>query len=185
VRNANITTFYVQAKTPETVDSAVNKLEEFLFKKFNSEDAYRVLNQAEMLDTINETTKTMSMLLGGIAGISLVVGGIGIMNIMLVSVTERTREIGIRKAIGAKRRNILVQFLIESIVVSCFGGLIGVAFGYMGSQIIGKVMSVAAQPSIMTILFSFSFSAVVGIFFGFYPASKASKLNPIEALRFE
>lgn len=185
VRNANITTFYVQAKTPDTVDSAMQKVEEFLFKKFNNTDSYRVFNQADMLNTVNETTKTLSMMLGGIAAISLVVGGIGIMNIMLVSVTERTREIGIRKAIGAKRKSILVQFLIESVVVSCLGGLIGVVFGVIGAHLIGKLMSISAQPSFTTIILSFSFSAVVGIFFGFYPADKASRLNPIEALRFE
>jgi putative ABC transport system permease protein len=163
----------------------MEKLEELLFQTFKSTDSYRIFNQAEMLTTISDTTKTLSLMLGGIAAISLVVGGIGIMNIMLVSVTERTREIGIRKSIGAKRMNILVQFLIESIVVSGMGGVAGVLIGIAGSRIIGKLMQLSAQPSLSTIGISFSFSVIVGTFFGLYPANKASKLNPIEALRFE
>ena len=185
LRNSTIRNFYVQGKTPELVDQAMAKLEEFLFKVFNSTDGYRVFNQADMLKNINETTRTMTMMLGGIAGISLVVGGIGIMNIMLVSVTERTREIGIRKAIGAKRRNILQQFLIEAVVVSCIGGIIGILAGLVLTKVIGKLMSMDAQASVITIVISFSFSVFVGIFFGLYPANKASKLNPIQALRVE
>ncbi len=185
VRNATISTFYVQAKTEETVDAAMTKLDEMLLEEFKSEDAYRVFNQAAMLETITTTTQTLSMMLGGIAAISLVVGGIGIMNIMLVSVTERTREIGIRKSIGAKRRNILVQFLIEAIVISCLGGIIGILMGMGLSNLLGSLLNIPAQPGISTIIMAFSFSAIVGIFFGFYPANKASKLNPIEALRYE
>lgn len=185
LRNGKIQSFYVQAKSEETVDQAMEKLEELLYNEFQNDDLYRIFNQAQMLDTIDETTQTMTMMLGGIAAISLLVGGIGIMNIMLVSVTERTREIGIRKSIGAKRKNILVQFLIESIVISCLGGVIGIIFGVGMSNIIGKMMRISAEPSAITILASFSFSAFVGIFFGFYPASRASKLSPIEALRHE
>jgi len=185
VRNARINNFYVQAKTPDTVDSAMNAIEEFLLKKFNSTDAYRVFNQEDMLENINETTKTMTMMLGGIAGISLIVGGIGIMNIMLVSVTERTREIGIRKAIGAKRRSILSQFLIEAVVVSCMGGVIGILLGFVLSNVIGKTMGISADVSAGVVLISFSFSVFVGGFFGWYPANKASKLDPIIALRTE
>ncbi|MES2464443.1 MAG: FtsX-like permease family protein, partial [Armatimonadota bacterium] len=116
---------------------------------------------------------------------SLVVGGIGIMNIMLVSVTERTREIGVRKAIGARRADILLQFLLESLFLSLVGGLMGVAFGFLGSTAIGKANNwrVVIQPT--TVALAFSFSAVVGVFFGFYPALKASRLRPIEALRYE
>lgn len=185
LRNANIRNFYVQAKTPDTVDQAMAALEEFMFKRFNNTDAYRVFNQADMLENINATTKTMTMMLGGIAGISLLVGGIGIMNIMLVSVTERTREIGVRKAIGAKRRNILGQFLIEAIVVSCLGGIVGILLGFVLSDVIGKALQITAQPSLAIIMISFLFSVFVGVFFGWYPANKASKLNPIEALRAE
>lgn len=185
MRNATIRSFYVQGKTPDTVDMAMSKLQDFLFKKFQNEDSYRVFNQADMLESINEMTGMLTMMLGGIAGISLLVGGIGIMNIMLVSVTERTKEIGIRKAIGAKRRNILQQFLIEAVVVSCMGGAIGIMIGYLGSNFIGKLMELKIQPSLSTIMLSVGFSMAVGIFFGLYPANKASKLNPIEALRTE
>lgn len=185
LRNSNIRNFYVQSKTPETVQQAMAALQEFLYKIFNSTDAYRVFNQADMLENVNETTRTMTMMLGGIAGISLLVGGIGIMNIMLVSVTERTREIGIRKAVGAKRRNILGQFLIEAVVVSCIGGVAGIILGVAFSNVIGKAMQIAAEPSLPTITISFSFSVFVGVFFGWYPANKASRLNPIEALRVE
>jgi len=184
-RNSQIRTYYVQGKTPETVDRAMQVLEAFLFKKFNSTSAYRVFNQADMLESISETTKMLTMMLGGIAGISLLVGGIGIMNIMLVTVSERTREIGIRKAIGAKRRNILGQFLIEAVVVSCIGGIIGILLGMALANGIGKLIQISASPSFDTVLMSFLFSAFVGIFFGWYPANKASKLNPIEALRVE
>lgn len=185
LKNANIRNFYVQAKTPETVDSAMAVLQSFLFKVFNSKDSYRVFNQADMLESISATTKTMTVMLGGIAGISLVVGGIGIMNIMLVTVTERTREIGVRKAIGAKRRNILQQFLVEAVVVSCMGGIIGVLLGFAATGIIGKAMNISAQPSMFMVLISFTFSVMVGVFFGWYPADKASRLQPIEALRAE
>lgn len=185
LKNSKINNFYVQAKTPETVDQAMAVLEEFLYKIFNNEDSYRVFNQANMLESVNETTKSMTMMLGGIAGISLVVGGIGIMNIMLVSVTERTREIGIRKAIGAKRRNILTQFLIEAVVVSCMGGIVGILIGVVLTSVVGNALGIPAEPSAMVMLISFSFSVFVGVFFGYYPASKASKLNPIQALRVE
>ena len=185
LKNANIRNFYIQGKAPETVTQAMTALEMFLYKTFNNENAYRVFNQADMLESINETTRTMAMMLGGIAGISLLVGGIGIMNIMLVSVTERTREIGVRKAIGAKRRNILSQFLIEAMVVSCMGGIIGILLGLGLSNVLGNMFKINASASLPTIIISFSFSVFVGIFFGYYPASKASKLNPIEALRTE
>lgn len=185
LRNAEIRSFYVQAKTPETVTSAMEALQDFLFKKFNSTDFYRVFNQADMLENINETTRTMTMMMGGIAGISLLVGGIGIMNIMLVTVTERTREIGIRKAIGAKRRNIMEQFLIEAIVVSCMGGIVGVILGLIFTNVIGNAMKIPSAPSFVTTCISFSFSVFVGVFFGWYPANKASKLDPIIALRAE
>lgn len=185
LRNAYVRNYSIQGKTPRTVEKAMTELQDFLYKKFGNTNAYRVFNQADMLERINETTATLAMMLGGIAGISLLVGGIGIMNIMLVTVTERTKEIGIRKAVGAKRRNILAQFLIEAVVVSCLGGIIGIMFGMGLTKIIGKFMNLPAYVSIMTIMLSFSFSVVVGVFFGLYPANRASKLNPIEALRME
>jgi len=185
LRNAIVRSYSIQAKTPETVNAAMKALESFLYKTFNNDSSYRVFNQADMLEQVNEMTQSLSLMLGGIAGISLIVGGIGIMNIMLVSVTERTREIGIRKAIGAKRRDILTQFLIEAIVVSCTGGMVGVILGIVLTGVVGKAMSIPASPSIISMIISFSFSVFVGVFFGYYPASKASKLNPIQALRVE
>jgi len=125
------------------------------------------------------------LLLGGIASISLLVGGIGIMNIMLVTVTERTREIGVRKAIGAKDRDILSQFLLEAVLMSGVGGLFGVAAGIGGAQLIGRLMQAATLVEPWTVLLALSFSAGVGIFFGFYPARSAASLDPIEALRYE
>ena len=124
-------------------------------------------------------------MLGGIAGISLIVGGIGIMNIMLVTVSERTREIGIRKAIGARRSNILTQFLIESSVISCMGGLVGIILGAAVNNIISEMMDITAVMNVTVVAIAFGFSLFVGVFFGMYPANKASKLKPVDALRYE
>ncbi len=179
---SKISSYTVWATTPESSEQAADMLENFLFKKLGDEDGYRVFAVSSMLDAIDEITGTMTLLTAGIAGISLLVGGIGIMNIMLVSVTERTREIGIRKAIGARRFNILSQFLIESVVVSCMGGLVGIVLGIAGSVTIGMLMGVNAFPQVSVMLAAFLFSAMVGIFFGWAPANKASKLNPIDAL---
>lgn len=180
-----IRSVYVQATSADTVDLVVSQLDNILYKKIKDTDAYRVFNQAEMLSTVSQVSGTMTAMLGGIAGISLVVGGIGIMNIMLVSVTERTREIGIRKAIGAKRKDILWQFLIEALVVSCLGGILGILIGLGGSHLISSLMSMETTNSISVMALAFSFSVMIGIVFGMYPANKASKLNPIEALRYE
>lgn len=181
-----IRSVYVQAESPDSVNSVVAQLDNFLYRKSNQDaDAYRVNNQAEMLSTVNEVTGVLTLMLGGIAGISLVVGGIGIMNIMLVTVTERTREIGVRKAIGAKRSDILRQFLIEAVVVSGSGGIIGIMVGFLISAAVGTLMSIDTAISPQIVGLSFGFSVLVGIVFGLYPANKAAKLNPIEALRFE
>ncbi len=185
LKNGTISSYAVQAKTAESVDAAMTIIQQFLFKKFNNTTSYNVFNQADMLQRVQDNTQTMTMMMGGIAAISLLVGGIGIMNIMLVSVTERTREIGVRKAIGAKRRNIMGQFLIEAVVVSCMGGLIGVGLGALFSNVIGNALSTPAVASPVVMTLSFGFSVFVGVFFGFYPASKASKLDPIIALRSE
>jgi putative ABC transport system permease protein len=146
---------------------------------------FTITSQAEIGAAAEESSKVMTTLLGSIASVSLIVGGIGIMNIMLVSVTERTREIGIRRAVGARRRDILTQFLVEAIVISIVGGMIGIILGLIGSR---AISTFAGWPSFITpdsILLAFLFSAVVGIFFGLYPAKKASGLDPIEALRYE
>ncbi len=151
----------------------------------NQENDFEIRNLAEMQETIKSTTKTMSLLLGAIAGVSLIVGGIGIMNIMLVSVTERTKEIGIRMAIGANASDIRVQFLIESFLLSISGGLIGVVIGIVGSLLMQKFAGMNVAITLSSILLSLGFSAAIGIGFGYYPAYKASLLNPIDALRYE
>ncbi len=149
------------------------------------ENDFTVRNQNDLADAAQGTTQVMTMLLAAIASISLLVGGIGIMNIMLVSVTERTREIGIRMAIGARGRDVLTQFLVESIVMSLIGGLIGVGIGFGGARIVGGATGWSTTISPETVLIALIFSAGVGIFFGFYPARKAAALNPIDALRYE
>jgi putative ABC transport system permease protein len=148
-------------------------------------DDFHIHNQAEIVETASEVSRTFTILLGSIAGISLLVGGIGIMNIMLVTVTERTREIGVRKAIGAKNRDVLLQFLIEAIVLSGLGGIIGVALGIGAAQMIAKWTQFLTVTELSSILLAISFSAAVGIFFGYYPARRAAMLDPIEALRYE
>jgi len=149
------------------------------------EDDFTVRDLTQMLEAAKESTQTMSILLGAIASVSLVVGGIGIMNIMLVSVTERTREIGIRIAVGAKPKDIRMQFLIESVFLTTIGGIIGLVFGIIASLIVSAAMQWPVSISVLSTLIAFGFSAFVGIFFGFYPAYKASLLNPIDALRYE
>jgi putative ABC transport system permease protein len=148
-------------------------------------DDFTIRNQTDLAATATATTEILTILLASIASVSLLVGGIGIMNIMLVSVTERTREIGIRMSIGARARDILTQFLIEALVLSLLGGILGIILGTTGSSIISKI---AKWPTIITpfsIILSFGFSIAIGIFFGFYPARKAALLNPIDALRYE
>ena len=151
----------------------------------NAESDFSIRNLTTMAKTASETAKTMSMLLGAIASISLLVGGIGIMNIMLVSVTERTREIGIRMAIGAREKDILLQFLLEACVISIVGCVIGVGLGLGGAMLVKKMVGAEILISMQSIVLAFSVAASVGVFFGYYPASKAAKLHPIEALRYQ
>jgi len=181
-----IRNFAVEAASAEKVEPAMKSLENFLLNIYKNENAFRVFDQSQMLETLNNVTGTMMIVLGGIAAISLIVGGIGIMNIMLVSVTERTKEIGIRKAIGAKRKNILTQFLIEATVVTGMGGIIGILLGFSIIKfVIGGLNLVPEVYSIPWALIAFGISLLVGIIFGLFPAYKAASLKPIDALRTE
>ena len=184
LESTSITSFYVAATDSTVVSAAQTAVERFLYKKYQDDSTYSIMNQEEMLEAMEETAGTLSLMLGGIAGISLLVGGIGIMNIMLVSVTERTREIGIRKAIGAKRRNILLQFLIESVVLSGMGGLLGLMLGYGLMHLLESYMGMSVTASAGVAQLAMGFSMFVGVVFGLYPANKASKLKPIDALHY-
>lgn len=186
LKTTNISQFYVQADNANVLNAAMFQIQRNLYQVFHgSTDSYSVFNQQEVLNTVSSVSNTLSMLLAGIASISLLVGGIGIMNIMFVSVTERTKEIGIRKAIGAKRKDILGQFLIEAVVLSSIGGIIGVALGLAATKIYSVATGTTVAYSMPIVITAFLFSVAVGIVFGVFPASKASKLHPIQALRFE
>ena len=180
-----VSSITVQANSAEESSIAKKNIENYLFDYFGDENYYNVFSQDEMLEVLSETTAMLTAMLGGIAGISLLVGGIGIMNIMLVTVTERTREIGIRKAIGAGRSNILIQFLIESSVISGVGGILGSVAGMLVSYFVSNMMGISYNINLPVILAAFIFSLAVGVFFGLYPANKASKLRPVDALRYE
>ena len=180
-----VSSITVQANSAEESSIAKKNIENYLFDYFGDENYYNVFSQDEMLEVLSETTAMLTAMLGGIAGISLLVGGIGIMNIMLVTVTERTREIGIRKAIGAGRSNILIQFLIESSVISGVGGILGSVAGMLVSYFVSNMMGITYNINLPVILAAFIFSLAVGVFFGLYPANKASKLRPVDALRYE
>ncbi len=177
-----VSALYVKAETGSE-PLAVAHLRRIFEVQYGDEEAVSILSQEQILEVLGQVTGILTAMLGGIGGISLIVGGIGIMNIMLVSVTERTREIGIRKAIGAKRRDIMLQFLVESVAISVLGGLIGMALGYFGSQAISRLTAVPTVISAPWVGIAIGFSALIGIFFGLYPAYKASRLDPIEALR--
>jgi putative ABC transport system permease protein len=178
-----------QAKSEKYMGVAEDAINDLIRQRHNirenAESDFSVRNLTAMAKTASDTAKTMSMLLGAIASISLLVGGIGIMNIMLVSVTERTREIGIRMAIGAREKDILLQFLLEACVISIVGCVIGVALGLGGALLVKKMVGAEILISMQSIILAFSVAASVGVFFGYYPASKAAKLHPIEALRYQ
>ena len=181
-----VTMFLARATSSETLDLATQKIKDFLFGIFKDDGSYVVFTQESMLNIMGTINDIMMVILGGIAGISLVVGGIGIMNIMLVSVSERTREIGIRKAIGAKKKDIMIQFLIESLLLTGIGGLIGVIVGLLAIKyVIGAIDLLVPVYSVPWTIAAFSISLIIGITFGLYPANKAAKLNPIDALRNE
>ncbi len=178
---------YVNSYSAQATDSkeAIKQVEFLLAKKLEDPDLYNVTSQEEILETIQQVSSTMILMLAGIAGISLLVGGIGIMNIMLVSVTERTREIGIRKALGAKKKDILIQFLIEALVMSLVGGAVGLILGWAVSVLVSRYGGWTPTLSMFSVVIGIGFSSAVGLIFGIYPAMKAAKLNPVEALRYE
>ena len=179
----------VQAISPQAMDEAIQEMEDLLRERHRIlpglEDDFTIRNLTEVFAAQETSAQVMAILLGAIASVSLLVGGIGIMNIMLVSVTERTREIGLRLAVGAKRKNILSQFLVEAVTLSLVGGVIGIGIGVAASMLISRLAQWSTDISVLSVLASFLFSALVGVFFGYYPARKAAFLNPIEALRYE
>ncbi len=188
-----VDTLYVQAASAKVVPAATDEVKQVLRQRHRTPvgvDDFTVFSQADFLSIATTVTGVFTIFLGGIAGISLLVGGIGIMNIMLVSVTERTREIGLRKALGARKRDILVQFLIESSMLSLIGGIIGILLGWFLGFIVGRIAAATGNPfspaiSLDAILLATLFSAAVGLFFGIYPANRAASLEPVEALRYE
>ena len=183
--SADISSYVFVVSDVDQMDQAKAVLKEYLYEIFKNEDLYTVTSLSEMLEMVTSMTDMMTMLLVGIAAISLLVAGIGIMNIMLVSVTERTREIGIRKSLGAKRRTILQQFVIEAGVTSSLGGLVGIVLGCSLTAVASGIIGFDASPSMGAILVSFGVSAGIGVIFGYMPARRAANLNPIDALRNE
>ncbi len=185
-----LSVIYAQVVAEERMSEARTQIEDLLRVRhnvqFRDDDDFSVINQADLIAIFGQITGVLTIFLGAIAAISLLVGGIGIMNIMLVSVTERTREIGIRKAVGARRKDILSQFLIEAVVLSLIGGLVGILLGWAGAMLISSLQSdLTAVVTVQSIALAVGFSAAVGLFFGIYPATRAASLNPIDALRYE
>lgn len=180
---------YASAVTEEKSAKAIAEVEEILRRthklKESQENDFRVMSQSELISTVSSITDILTILLGAIAGISLLVGGIGIMNIMFVSVTERTREIGLRMSIGGRGKDILKQFLVESILLSVLGGALGVIFGYLIARGAGSLLDIGPIVQMQTVIMAFTVCFVIGVFFGWYPARKAANLNPIDALRYE
>jgi putative ABC transport system permease protein len=184
-----LSTINVQAIDQNSMSDLQSQITDLLLSRHKITDPtladFSVINQSDLVSSASSITNTLSLLLGSIAGISLVVGGIGIMNMMLTTVTERTREIGLRKAIGAKKKDISIQFLTEAVMLTFIGGIFGVLFGWLASVLITQLSSTATQVSLSSVLLAFGVSAGIGIVFGYYPARRAASLNPIEALRYE
>ena len=183
--DTSINTLYVKVQDENKIEMTTSQIENYLERTLSiTSDYYKVSSQDSMIDTMSDINSTLTLLLGGIASISLVVGGIGVMNVMLVSVTERTKEIGIRKALGAKKRDILTQFLVESLFLCVLGGIIGVVLGISVGLIL-QTFGFNFNATSGIVMISFASSALIGIIFGIFPAYKAAKLNPIDALRTE
>jgi putative ABC transport system permease protein len=184
-----VNTIYITAQSSDLIDKIKQDVEALMRQRrhvsANEEDNFYVRDIREITERVTSTTETLTALLGAVAAVSLLVGGIGIMNIMLVSVTERTREIGIRLAIGALESDVLRQFLVEAVVLACVGGIVGIALGLSGSALVSPMLNIpfVFDPAITMI--AFAFSAAVGVIFGYFPARKAARLNPIDALRHE
>ncbi len=186
---ARLSSIFAQVPSPDAMDAAYGEIDRILRREHRirpgEEVDFRIQNPSDLVETFNAATQTFTLLLAGIAGISLLVGGIGIMNIMLVSVTERTREIGVRKALGATRKAILFQFLIEALVLCVMGGILGVAAGFGGAEVLTRTQGWDTVVSPNIVIAAVAFSAAIGLFFGIWPAQRAAKLDPIDALRYE
>lgn len=187
--NEYLSTISIQADSQDVLTEVQNQVSQLLLARHKITDStkadFQIMNQADIVETASSVTGTFTALLAAIAGISLLVGGIGIMNMMLTTVTERTREIGLRKSIGAKRRDISQQFLAEAVLLTFLGGVIGIVFGWLASLAIAKFANTTTSVSGSSVLLAFAVSAAIGIIFGYYPAQRAAKLNPIDALRYE
>ncbi len=189
IGNSKLSNISVEVISAELMDSTEEAISALLLQRHNISDAanadFSIMNQADMLSAMTDMTSTLTLLLGSIAGISLIVGGIGIMNMMLTTVTERTREIGLRKAIGAKRGDISLQFLAEAVTLTFISGIIGILLGWLLSYLVARFGSITTSISPQSVILAFGVSGAIGIIFGYYPARRAAKLNPIEALRYE
>lgn len=184
-QTSKVSSYVVYAKTQETVEQAVDMIKALCEKDIGDDDYYSVTSMKSFTDSMTDILDKMELMLVAIAGISLVVAGIGIMNIMLVSVTERTREIGIRKSLGAKQKSILLQFVMEAGMLSCIGGVIGIIAGSLLAMGAGQLLGMTILPTPSAVITAFTVSAAIGIFFGYMPAKKAAQLNPIDALRYD